>query len=52
MKSYQNPSPSKLVKQFDNELKNILMEDLKAFKAKHPFFNRVKQELIRDLSAA
>lgn len=51
MKSYKTPSPGKLVKQFDSELKNILMSDLKMFKSKNPFINRVKQDLIRDLAA-
>ena len=29
MKSYKKPSVSKLVKRFDNELKSLLMSDLK-----------------------
>jgi hypothetical protein len=32
MKSHQKPSVSKLVARFDKELKNILMNDLKAVK--------------------
>jgi len=33
MKSYKKPSVSKLVARFDKELKNLLMDDLKALKA-------------------
>jgi hypothetical protein len=33
------PSVSKLVARFDRELKNILMNDLKAVKAKNQFAN-------------
>ena len=33
MKTYKKPSISKLVARFDNELKNILINDLKAVKA-------------------
>lgn len=39
MKTYKKPATSKLVARFDNELKNLLMEDLKAFKAKDQFYN-------------
>ena len=34
MKTQKRPSTSKLVASFDNELKNIIMNDLKALKAK------------------
>lgn len=37
MKNTTQPATSKLVKQFDNDLKNILMADLKAFKVKNQF---------------
>jgi hypothetical protein len=40
MKNYNKPATSKLVARFDEELKNILMEDLKVFKTKNPFLNR------------
>ena len=35
MKTYYKPATSKLVSRFDKELKNILMSDLKALKAKN-----------------
>ena len=35
MKTYNKPAASKLLKRFDNELKQLLMEDLKAFRAKN-----------------
>jgi len=43
MKTYNKPATSKLVARFDNELKNILMEDLKAFRDKNKFVNNNKQ---------
>jgi hypothetical protein len=39
MKTYKKPATSKLVARFDNELKNLLMEDLKAFRMKNQFYN-------------
>ena len=39
MKTDKQPATSKLLKRFDNELKNMLMEDLKAFKAKTQFIS-------------
>jgi hypothetical protein len=36
MKTYKKPAISKLLIRFDNELKDMLMEDLKAFKARTP----------------
>ncbi|GAA4319449.1 hypothetical protein GCM10023149_18130 [Mucilaginibacter gynuensis] len=44
MKTYKKPSVSKLVARFDNELKNILMNDLKAIKA-------AKDQLLNKISA-
>ena len=41
MKTYNKPSVSKLVARFDRELKNILMNDLKALKAKGQFGNSI-----------
>ena len=35
MKTYNKPATSKLLVRFDNELKQLLMEDLKAFRAKN-----------------
>jgi hypothetical protein len=43
MRTYNKPSTSKLVARFDNELKNILMEDLKAFREKNKFITGNKQ---------
>ena len=41
MKNYSKPSPGKLVARFDNELRKILMEDLKTFRAKNPAIRKV-----------
>lgn len=35
MKAYNKPATSKLLARFDNELKQLLMEDLKVFRAKN-----------------
>jgi len=43
MKTYNKPSTSKLVARFDNELKNLLMEDLKAFRDRNKFVISNKQ---------
>jgi hypothetical protein len=43
MKTYNKPATSKLVTRFDNELKNLLMEDLKAFKECSQFLPSNKQ---------
>lgn len=37
MKNVKQPAASKLVARFDNELRNLLMEDLKVFKKKNQF---------------
>jgi hypothetical protein len=39
MKTYNKPATSKLLKRYDNELKNILMADLKAFSERGQFIN-------------
>ena len=53
MKAYKKPATSKLVKRFDNELMNILMEDLKSFREKNQFTSSNKQEAKQQqLSAA
>lgn len=53
MKTYNKPSTSKLATRFDNELKNILMEDLKAFRDKHRFITGNKQAPVQQsLTAA
>jgi len=43
MKTYNKPATSKLVTRFDNELKNLLMEDLKAFRNRNKFAAANKQ---------
>ncbi len=53
MKAYKKPLTSKLVARFDNELKNILMEDLKSFKTMHQFVHiNAKEAVQKTLSAA
>ena len=37
MKTVKQPATSKLVTRFDNELRNLLMEDLKVFREKNQF---------------
>jgi hypothetical protein len=37
MKTYNKPATSKLVARFDKELKELIMNDLKAFKAKQQY---------------
>ena len=37
MKTYKKPAASKILTRFDNELRNLLMEDLKIFKEKNQF---------------
>jgi hypothetical protein len=43
MKTYNKPATSKLVARFDNELKNLLMADLKAFRERTQFIKSNKQ---------
>lgn len=46
MKTYRKPSISKLVNRFDNELKNLLLEDLKAVRAaKNHLLDSIKQSI-------
>ncbi|WP_158288297.1 hypothetical protein [Mucilaginibacter psychrotolerans] len=52
MKTYQKPATSKLFARFDNELKNLLMEDLKALREKGLFTTRNNQAAQQTLSAA
>ena len=42
MKSYNRTAPSKLIKKFDDELKNLLANDLQSFMGRNPFFMRRK----------
>ncbi len=46
MKTYKTPSTSKLVARFDNELKNLLMADLKAFKERNQFLSNNNNQAI------
>ncbi|WP_183567023.1 hypothetical protein [Mucilaginibacter sp. SP1R1] len=53
MKTYKTPSTSKLVARFDTELKNLLSEDLKNFRAKNKIMNINQQPSAQQtLSAA
>lgn len=55
MKTNNSTPVSKIVKRFDNELKALLMEDLKAIKgAKDQLINSIKQSINtkKGLSAA
>ncbi|WP_183578707.1 hypothetical protein HDF18_22560 [Mucilaginibacter sp. X5P1] len=52
MKTYNKPSTSKLVARFDNELKNLLMEDLKAFRERNKFVTSNKQVTAQQSVAA
>ena len=52
MKTYNKPSTSKLVARFDNELKNLLMEDLKAFRERNKFVTSNKQIVAQQQNVA
>ncbi len=52
MKTYNKPSTSKLVARFDNELKNLLMEDIKAFRERNKFVTSNKQVAAQQQSVA
>lgn len=52
MKTYKKPATSKLLIRFDNELKNLLTEDLRAFREKSQFMNNNQQTEQQQLSAA
>jgi len=52
MKTYNKPAASKLVTRFDNQLKKMLSEDLKAFMAKSKFLNSNIQASVQPLPAA
>ncbi len=54
MKTYSQPSISKLVARFDNELKTLLLQDLKnAKQAKEQLVDTIKQAISKQsLSAA
>jgi hypothetical protein len=46
------PAASKLVAKFDAQLRELLMEDLKAFKAKRQFLGANQEVAKQSLSAA
>ena len=53
MKTVKQPASSKLVTRFDNELKDLLMEDLRSFRERNQFKSSNKQEVAQQqLSAA
>ena len=52
MKTYKKAAARKLLLRFDNELKNLLTEDLKAFREKNQFMNNNQQTEQQQLSAA
>jgi hypothetical protein len=52
MKTYKRPSASKLLIRFDNELKELLMNDLRTFSQKNPFFSNNKRATAHTLSVA
>ena len=52
MKNHIKPSASKLVAKFDTQLKEILLEDLRAFKAKCQFVSNNQAALQSNLNAA
>ena len=47
MKTYNKPATSKLVARFDNELKNLLMEDLRSFRERNQFSSSNKQATVQ-----
>ncbi|QXV65400.1 hypothetical protein INP83_20395 [Mucilaginibacter sp. 21P] len=51
MKTYKQAT-SKLVARYDNELKNLLMEDLKAFRERNQFSSNKQKAAQQQLSAA
>ncbi|MCC8410423.1 hypothetical protein LJ707_15885 [Mucilaginibacter sp. UR6-1] len=53
MKSINNkPATSKLAAKFDTQLRDMLMQDLQAFRAKHPKLSNNQEAAQRNLSAA
>ncbi|MCD8741360.1 MULTISPECIES: hypothetical protein [Mucilaginibacter] len=53
MKSINNkPATSKLAAKFDSQLRDLLMQDLQAFRAKHPKQSNNQETEQRNLSAA
>jgi hypothetical protein len=53
MKTYKKPAVNKLIKRFDSALKNLLMDDLKAFREGNRFLNGFNNQVIeKQFSAA
>ncbi|MDP9046911.1 MAG: hypothetical protein M3N14_02160 [Bacteroidota bacterium] len=52
MKTYTKPAASKLLIRFDNELKELLINDLRSFMKRNPFLNSNKQATSHTLSVA
>jgi hypothetical protein len=53
MKTYQKTATGKLTMRFDNELKRLLIEELKSFKEKNRFLNGYNNQVTdKQLSAA
>lgn len=52
MKTYNKPATNNLATRLDNELKAILMEDLKAYRERNQFVHSNNQATVRQLSAA
>ncbi|MBB5396096.1 hypothetical protein [Mucilaginibacter sp. AK015] len=53
MKAYKKPAASKLLTRFDNDLKTLLMEDLRSFRERNQFSSSNKQAAVtQQLSAA
>ena len=52
MKTYNKPAASKLLVRFDNELKNILMNDLKSFMDRNQFLSNKQANAQSNLSVA
>jgi hypothetical protein len=52
MKTYTKPSSHKLVDRFDNQLKSLLLEDLKTFIANTKFTNSHSQVSVQQVFSA
>jgi hypothetical protein len=47
MKTFKKPATSKLIARFDNDLRNLLMEDLRSFRERTQFTSSNKQEAVQ-----
>jgi hypothetical protein len=52
MKNYKTPSASKLIARFENQLLDILLEDLRNFRAKNRFKQNNQQTAVQQISSA